>query len=97
MVHYAVSALWRAGYEAHPLDSSCCGMAGSFGYGAEIYEIYHAIGAVSYNQSVEFDSNRVVAPGVSCSKQFHDCTVADGDRPPPLSRCSLKHFLANVS
>ncbi|MUW15799.1 FAD-binding protein, partial [Halorubrum sp. CBA1125] len=32
--HHAVGVLRRAGYEVDPLDSSCCGMAGSFGYEA---------------------------------------------------------------
>ena len=33
--HHAVGVLRRAGYAVDPLDSSCCGMAGSFGYEAE--------------------------------------------------------------
>jgi len=33
--HHAVGVLRRAGYAVDPLDSGCCGMAGSFGYESE--------------------------------------------------------------
>lgn len=35
--HHIVSVLRRAGYAVDPLDSDCCGMAGSFVYEAEHY------------------------------------------------------------
>ncbi|WP_435184134.1 FAD-binding and (Fe-S)-binding domain-containing protein [Halobellus sp. EA9] len=72
--HHAVGALRRAGYEVDPLDSGCCGMAGSFGYEAEHYSMSRAIGEILYDQVEESDGDRVVAPGASCRTQL-------GDRP----------------
>ena len=37
--HHAVGVLRRAGYRVDPLDSGCCGMAGSFGYEAEHFSM----------------------------------------------------------
>ncbi|TKX82517.1 hypothetical protein EXE43_29010, partial [Halorubrum sp. SS5] len=48
--HHAVGVLRRAGYGVDPLDSSCCGMAGSFGYEAEHYSMSKAIGETLFEQ-----------------------------------------------
>jgi len=48
--HHAVGVLRRAGYDVDPLDSSCCGMAGSFGYESEHYDISKAIGRILFDQ-----------------------------------------------
>jgi FAD/FMN-containing dehydrogenase/Fe-S oxidoreductase len=70
--HHAVGVLRRAGYAVDPLDSTCCGMAGSFGYEAEHYDLSKAIGRVLYEQVDESDGDRVVAPGASCRTQLDD-------------------------
>jgi Fe-S oxidoreductase len=72
--HHAVGVLRRAGYAVDPLDSGCCGMAGSFGYEAEHYDLSQAIGELLFEQVAESDSETVVAPGTSCRTQL-------GDRP----------------
>jgi len=51
--HHAVGVLRRAGYGVDPLDSSCCGMAGSFGYEAEHYSMSKAIGRILFDQVAE--------------------------------------------
>ncbi|GAD53851.1 Fe-S protein, homolog of lactate dehydrogenase SO1521 [Halarchaeum acidiphilum MH1-52-1] len=79
--HHAVGALRRAGYEVDPLDSGCCGMAGSFGYEAEHTSMSDAIGDVLFEQVAESDGDRVVAPGASCRTQLGD-RDADAERPP---------------
>ncbi len=71
--HHAVGVLRRAGYEVDPLDSGCCGMAGSFGYEAEHYAMSQAVGDVLFDQ-VAAAEGTVVAPGGSCRTQL-------GDRP----------------
>ena len=48
--HHAVGMLRRAGYDVDPLDSGCCGMAGSFGYEAEHYSMSTAIGLRLFEQ-----------------------------------------------
>ena len=72
--HHAVGVLRRSGYEVDPLDSSCCGMAGSFGYEAEHYELSQGIGQILFRQVEKSDGDVVTAPGASCRSQL-------GDRP----------------
>ncbi|MWG36402.1 FAD-binding protein [Halomarina oriensis] len=68
--HHAVGVLRRAGYEVDPLDSGCCGMAGSFGYEAEHYSMSRAIGDVLVEQVEGADGDRTVTPGASCRSQL---------------------------
>jgi FAD/FMN-containing dehydrogenase/Fe-S oxidoreductase len=70
--HHAVGVLRRAGYGVDPLDSGCCGMAGSFGYEAEHFSMSTAIGSILFDQVDESDGDRVVAPGASCRTQLGD-------------------------
>jgi Fe-S oxidoreductase len=70
--HHAVGVLRRAGYEVDPLDSGCCGMAGSFGYQAEHYELSQAIGRILFRQAEQSGRDRVTAPGASCRSQLGD-------------------------
>ena len=72
--HHAVRVLRRAGYAVDPLDSGCCGMAGSFGYEAEHYSMSQAIGDILFEQVEGSSGEEVVAPGASCRTQL-------GDRP----------------
>jgi FAD/FMN-containing dehydrogenase/Fe-S oxidoreductase len=70
--HHAVGVLRRAGYAVDPLDSGCCGMAGSFGYEAEHHSMSRAIADVLVDQVEDSDGDRVVAPGASCRTQLDD-------------------------
>jgi FAD/FMN-containing dehydrogenase/Fe-S oxidoreductase len=70
--HHAVGVLRRAGYEVDPLDSSCCGMAGSFGYEEEHYDISKAIGQILFDQVEDSSGETVTAPGASCRSQLGD-------------------------
>ncbi|WP_144924842.1 FAD-binding and (Fe-S)-binding domain-containing protein [Halorubrum salsamenti] len=79
--HHAVGVLRRAGYDVDPLDSSCCGMAGSFGYESEHYDISKAIGRILFDQVDESDGETVTAPGASCRSQLGD-RDADAENPP---------------
>ncbi|WP_132058762.1 FAD-binding and (Fe-S)-binding domain-containing protein [Halorussus amylolyticus] len=69
---HAAAVLRRAGYEVEALDSGCCGMAGSFGYHAEHYDLSQAIGSILRDQFGDADAEAVVAPGASCRSQLHD-------------------------
>jgi FAD/FMN-containing dehydrogenase/Fe-S oxidoreductase len=68
--HHAVGVLRRAGYEVDPLDSTCCGMAGSFGYEAEHHSMSMAVGELLFGQVDESPGEQVVAPGASCRSQL---------------------------
>jgi len=78
--HHAVGVLRRAGYEVDPLDSTCCGMAGSFGYEAEHYDLSKAIGRILFDKVADSPGETVVAPGGSCRSQLGD---RDGHERPP--------------
>jgi FAD/FMN-containing dehydrogenase/Fe-S oxidoreductase len=60
-----------------PIESSCCGMAGSFGYEAEHYDTSIAMAELSLLPSVRAASpdTLIVADGTSCRHQ-----IADGAR-----------------
>ncbi|MFB6312191.1 MAG: (Fe-S)-binding protein, partial [Salinirussus sp.] len=77
--HFAATALDAAGYAVDPLDSGCCGMAGSFGYESEHYELSIAIGDILADQVTASPAETVVAPGASCRTQLGD--HPDTDRP----------------
>ena len=78
--HHTVGVLRRAGYEVDPLDSTCCGMSGSFGYETEHYSMSQAIGQILFDQIDDSNGDVVIAPGASCRSQIGD--RPDGDDPP---------------
>ncbi|EMA44207.1 FAD-binding and (Fe-S)-binding domain-containing protein [Halococcus saccharolyticus] len=82
--HHAVGVLRRAGYDIDPLDSGCCGMAGSFGYEAEHLSMSRAIADVLFDQVGRSDGDRVVAPGASCRSQLGE--RADSEPPHPVEK-----------
>jgi len=69
---HAVHVLREAGYDVDRLDSTCCGMAGSFGYEVEHYSMSNAIGSILFEQVEESPGERVVASGTSCRTQLAD-------------------------
>ncbi|MFB6154513.1 MAG: FAD-binding and (Fe-S)-binding domain-containing protein [Haloferacaceae archaeon] len=84
--HHAVGVLRRAGYEVDPLDSGCCGMAGSFGYEAEHYDLSQAISRILFRQVDESPGETVVAPGASCQTQLGDRSGAESPPPHPVEK-----------
>jgi Fe-S oxidoreductase len=71
---YLKEALGLA-YRVEEVDSGCCGMAGSFGYEKEHYEVSMAIGRRRLFGAVEGSPEAVVvAPGVSCRQQIEHAT-----------------------
>jgi Fe-S oxidoreductase len=72
-----VAALRRvAGERLHVLDSGCCGMAGSFGYASERYDLSMKIGELSVFPPVRAAAADalIVASGTSCRHQIRDAT-----------------------
>jgi Fe-S oxidoreductase len=68
------------------LDAGCCGMAGSFGYTSDHYEVSRAIGERKLFPAVRAAgaSDVVVAAGTSCRHQLHDFTGATALHPAVL-------------
>jgi FAD/FMN-containing dehydrogenase/Fe-S oxidoreductase len=56
------------------IESSCCGMAGAFGYGADTIDVSLAMGELSLLPAVRNapDDAIIVADGTSCRHQIHD-------------------------
>ena len=72
---HALALLRRIpGAQVREVDSGCCGMAGSFGYEAEHYDISKKIGERALIPAVRaLPANaEVVAMGTSCRHQIHD-------------------------
>ena len=84
--HHAVGVLRRAGYEVDPLDSTCCGMAGSFGYEAEHYSMSRAVASLLFEQVDASDGDVVVAPGASCRTQLGDRDGRSEKPPHPVEK-----------
>jgi Fe-S oxidoreductase len=64
------------GLAPETVASSCCGMAGAFGYGVETQEVSRAMGELSLLPAVRAASPEtlVVADGFSCRHQIEDGT-----------------------
>jgi Fe-S oxidoreductase len=60
--------------EVEKIESSCCGMAGAFGYHADTIDVSRAMGELSLLPAVRKapDDAIVVADGTSCRHQIHD-------------------------
>jgi Fe-S oxidoreductase len=77
----AMGAVERAlklvpGLDVETVESSCCGMAGSFGYGADTVDVSLAMGELSLLPAVRAApaDTLVVADGTSCRAQIADGT-----------------------
>jgi Fe-S oxidoreductase len=63
------------GLKVETIDSSCCGMAGAFGYGAETIEVSLAMAELSLLPAVRKAGDAIiVADGTSCRHQIRDGT-----------------------
>src|SRR5262252_6025622 len=67
------------GLAVETIESSCCGMAGAFGYGADTIDVSLAMGELSLLPAVRKapDDAIIVADGTSCRHQIHDGTGRD--------------------
>ncbi len=71
---YTVSLLERRGFDVVNSDVECCGMAGSFGYKSDYYDVSMAVGEGLHDQFTtnETRDRIVVASGTSCLDQLDD-------------------------
>ncbi len=69
---YTTAVLERLGYDVLESDVECCGMAGSFGYKREYYELSMDVGDRLKEQFTEAETRErtVVASGTSCGEQL---------------------------
>jgi FAD/FMN-containing dehydrogenase/Fe-S oxidoreductase len=76
------------GAEVVDADAGCCGMAGSFGYEVEHYEVSRLVGEQRLFPAVRASDAEtvVVAPGVSCRLQLRHFTGRDALHPATFLR-----------
>jgi len=60
------------GLEVQTVQTSCCGMAGSFGYEAEHYDVSMKMAEMSLLPAVRNSPAQIVADGTSCRHQVRD-------------------------
>jgi Fe-S oxidoreductase len=89
----AMGAVGRAlalveGLEVETVETSCCGMAGAFGYGADTHEVSMAMGELSLLPAV-----RKAAPGTIIAADGFSCRhqIRDGTGRTPLHVASILH------
>ncbi len=68
--------LKKLGLDFQLLDSGCCGMAGSFGFEREHYEVSRAVGELVLLPAVRAASQDtlIITNGFSCHEQIEQCT-----------------------
>ena len=81
--HPLTAALEASGARVRTLDSGCCGMAGSFGYTADHFDLSLAIGERRLFPAVRALSapDTLVAAGTSCRHQLRDAVGRDALHP----------------
>jgi len=67
---HTVAVLERLGYDVTTSDVECCGMAGSFGYKLEYYDLSVDIAADLCGHLTADEPDHIVASGTSCIEQI---------------------------
>jgi FAD/FMN-containing dehydrogenase/Fe-S oxidoreductase len=81
------------GAEVEEVDSGCCGMAGSFGYEKEHYELSKAMAVrrlIPAAQGIHRRGGRVIAAGISCRQQIRHFTGRAALHPAEVLAAHLK-------
>ncbi|MCU4174645.1 FAD-binding and (Fe-S)-binding domain-containing protein [Carboxylicivirga sp. N1Y90] len=79
-------------YEATEIPSGCCGMAGSFGFEKDNYDLSMKIGELVLFPAVREHqaSSLIVAAGTSCRHQIKDGTNVEASHPAQILYAALK-------
>ena len=90
-VHATIELLRSCGYDVQLMDTGCCGMAGTFGYEAEHYDLSMEIGElklfpkireiVNRQSFVENRRSKIVSSGAACRMQIRQGTGAQAVHP----------------
>jgi FAD/FMN-containing dehydrogenase/Fe-S oxidoreductase len=78
-----IAVLKSAGFEVSEVDSGCCGMAGSFGFEKEHYDLSLTIGNRRLAPAVKaaVADTEIIAPGISCRQQIEHLTGRKAKHP----------------
>ena len=79
-------------YKVEEIPSGCCGMAGSFGYEKEHYDLSMKIGEMVLFPTVRGAEEKVIisAPGTSCRHHIKDGTGRNAAHPVEILYKALK-------
>jgi Fe-S oxidoreductase len=79
----ARAVLVKLGFEVKEIESTCCGMAGAFGYEAEHVEMSKKIGELSVLPAVRAAAPdvRIAAAGTSCRDQMAQAAGREARHP----------------
>jgi Fe-S oxidoreductase len=79
-------------YQVEEIKSGCCGMAGSFGYEKEHYDLSMKIGELVLFPEVRKSPEEFIisAPGTSCRQQIYDGTGVRALHPVEILYNALK-------
>lgn len=81
-VSATVAMLKLFGFEADVIDAGCCGMAGTFGYDAEHYELSMKVGETGVLPRVrEVKDRGLVSSGAACRMQIQHATGVEARHP----------------
>jgi Fe-S oxidoreductase len=88
-----IAMLKAVGYEVSEVDSGCCGMAGSFGFEKEHYDLSTKIGNRRLVPAVKAAAENVeiVAPGISCRQQIDHLAGRKAKHPAELLWAGLSN------
>ncbi len=83
---------WIDGLEVSTINSSCCGMAGAFGYGADTYDVSMRMAEADLLPAVrQADKDTIIiADGTSCRCQIGDATARNAQHVAILLDAYLK-------
>jgi FAD/FMN-containing dehydrogenase/Fe-S oxidoreductase len=86
-----VAALRWAGFDVSEVDSGCCGMAGSFGFEQEHYDVSVWLGNRRLAPAVKAAGaeTEIVAPGMSCRQQIEHLAGRRARHPAEVLRDAL--------
>ena len=78
---HSVAVLEELGFAVETSSVECCGMAGSFGYKSQYYDLAMAVGDSLAEEFEAMEYDHVVASGTSCGEQLGSVLPESG-RPP---------------
>ena len=74
----SIQLLKNCGAKVQEVDSTCCGMAGAFGYEKNHYVMSETVGYMLVDKIKSSGCDNVVANGYSCRHQLHDIARING-------------------
>ena len=95
--------LKRFGFETDVIDAGCCGMAGTFGYDAEHYELSMQVGELGVLPKVRemgtlgIENRALMSSGAACRMQIKQGADVDARHPLLLVRDALREAPAPLS